>query len=263
MAIALLYLVYRVVLAIIRSVNISIKATVFINVLFLFVFFVALVYILNYHSFFKHNEIQSFIKTLRSTLELTLILLSIIAILYMMIGFFGKKYTLRVENFNIGGINVFFDKSSEVFIKSVGTFIGSKRTLFSFNKRRDNISEVLDAYHESYKFIRSNIDLLDQEKDSDISHVSAKIMKKLNDFLTTHQNDYRRWYNNVLEKDVIILDDVEIKVHLTTIEEVQSHYYRYEELIEDISRINEYMRSDEVKQLLRITIFDWEEDIHA
>lgn len=260
---AIIYLVYSFIMIIVRSFTINIKLSLFMKVILLFCFFVALVFILDYHSFFELSYIKSLIRTLKTTLELTLILLAILTILYMMIGLLGKKYTLRVENFNIGGINVFFDKSSEVFLKSVGTFIAAKRTLFYFDKQRDNISDVLDAYYEVYKFIRSNIDLLDQERDSDIAHVSAKIMKKLNKFLTTHQNDYRRWYNNVIEEDTIILESGKIKVHLTTIEDVQRHYYRYEEFIEDIAIINEYMRSDEVKQLFKINLFEWEEEFHA
>lgn len=260
---AALYLFYRFISNIADKKSLNMKVSIMINVMFIYLVLLSLVYVMDYHSFFKIVHIQSLIKTFKSTLELMVVLFAIFTIIYLMIGVFGKKYTLRVENFNIGGINIFFDKSSEVFIKSVGTFIGAKRTLFSFNKQRDNISEVLDAYYEVYKFIRSNIDLLDQDRDSDIAHVSIEIIMRLNRFLTKHQNDYRRWYNKIVEKDKILCDGKDIKVHSTTIEEVQSHYYRYDEIIVDIAKINEYMRSNEVKKIFRINLFEWEEDINA
>lgn len=237
----------------------NIHTPLFINILAFLGFFFSIVYILNNHNFFKRKYVLSFIESTKSTLQVFLLGIIIVVIAYIMIGFFGKRYTLRVDNFNIGGINVFFDKSNEVYIKTVGTFIGSKRTIFYFYKTRDSISQVLDAYYEVYKFIRSNIELLDSEKDAEIYEVSVNILIMLNNFLTKHQNDYRRWFNKVLADDKIVLEDsTEIIVHSTTIEDVQKHYYRYEEVIEDIAKINEYMKSSNIKEIFLIKFFDWE-----
>ncbi|WP_407350110.1 hypothetical protein VNN41_06905 [Lactococcus garvieae] len=193
-------------------------------------------------------------------LQIMLIFIAIIVFLYMLVGFFGRRYTLRVDKFNIGGINILFDQSNEIFIKTVGTFIAAKRTLFNFDKSRDNIYQVLDAYYTTYQFIRDNLELLDPDKDEEIYQLSVNILKKLNNFLTTHQNDYRRWYDRITADDKIIIseDDI-IIVHSTTIEDVQKHYYRYTEIIEDIQNINTFMKDMSVKEIFNIKRFDWEE----
>lgn len=42
----------------------------------------------------------------------------------------------------------------------------SKRTLFQFNPKRDNISEVLDSYYSVYNYIRENLELLDKDENN-------------------------------------------------------------------------------------------------
>lgn len=222
--------------------------------------FLAVTYILFYYSFFKNEIALSFLSTMEELLKIMLIMLGLIGFLYMLIGFFGRRYTLRVDKFNIGGINILFDQSSEIFIKTVGTFIAAKRTLYEFYVVRDNIDQVLDAYFESYKFIRDNLELLDCEKDKELYDVSVSIIKKLNDFLTTHQSDYRRWYGRITADDRIQIDKkTTITVHNTTIEEVQKHYYRYDEIIKDIQELNSFMKSERIRDAFNIKRFEWEE----
>ncbi|MFP7306797.1 hypothetical protein SFC81_04400 [Enterococcus faecalis] len=223
-------------------------------------FFFLLAYILTDLEIFNNQFVNNYGRTVKNMLEILLLFLAVLAIFYTLIGFFGKRYTLRVDNFNIGGINVFFDKSNEIFIKTVGTFIASKRSIFYFKKERDNIYEVLNSYYSVYDFIRSNIELLDSEKDKELYEISVDILKKLNNFLTKHQNDYRRWYDKIISDDKILTYRKEIVVHRTTIEEVQKEYYRYEEILKDIYEINEYMSSDIVKNSFQINFFDWSDE---
>ena len=231
-----------------------------IPIIFTTIIFLATAYILFYFKFFKQAYVVDFIATMEKLLQIMLIFIAIIVFLYMLIGFFGRRYTLRVDKFNIGGINILFDQSNEIFIKTVGTFIAAKRTLFKFNESRDNIYEVLDAYYLTYKFIRDNLELLDPERDEEIYQVSVNILKKINNFLTNHQNDFRRWYDKTKADDkIIISEDETIIFHSTTIEEVQKHYYRYDEIIEDIIGINTFMKDAGVKEIFNIKGFNWEE----
>lgn len=224
------------------------------------IMFCAVAYISLYFKFFKQPFVIEFTRTIEKLLQIMLMLLAIVAFLYVLIGFFGRRYTLRVDKFNIGGINILFDQSNEIFTKTVGTYIAAKRTLFNFDEVRDNIDQVLDAYYDSYKFIRNNLELLDSQKDAELYQLSVDIIKHLNDFLTKHQNDYRRWYDKIKDDDKIEVDSINIIiVHSTTIENVQKHYYRYNELIPDIKDLNDFMKDIRIKEAFRISRFDWEE----
>lgn len=68
-------------------------------------------------------------------IQIIIIFAVVILIIYAVVGFWGKRYSLRVVNFNIGGINVFFDKSSEIFVKAVGGFIASKEHYLNLIKK--------------------------------------------------------------------------------------------------------------------------------
>lgn len=213
--------------------------------------------------FFTKPFINQLINSILEMLRIVLLLLAVFALTYVIIGFFGKKYSLRVDNFNIAGINVFFDKSSEIYIKAVGSFLMSKRTLFNFNPKRDNIDEVLDSYYSVYNYIRENLELLDQEDDGALYLISIETLKKLNNFLTKHQNDYRRWYKkNEKENKINVGDGKTITVHNTTIEEVQKHYYRYDEILKDFNSINVFFKSNEFQDSFKINSIHWrnEED---
>lgn len=227
-------------------------------VLILLVFFL-LAYILTSLKVFYNTLVKDYIVTTKDMLQILFLFILIMAFFYVLVGFLGKRYTLRVDKFNIGGINVLFDRSNEIYIKTVGTFISSKRSLFNFKRERDNIYEVLNVYYEVYNFIRSNLELLDPIKDKALYSTSVDILKMLNQFLTKHQNDYRRWYEKVISADEIYSHGKKIVVHETTIERVQKNYYRYAEILKDINEVNKYMSSQSIRNVFRIKVFDWEE----
>lgn len=240
------------------------KESMVLDIAFLIIIFFLVASILNIYDFFNNDVIMTYISTVKNMMQILLLFLIILVVGYAVIGFLGKRYSLRIDNFNIGGINIFFDKSNEIFIKTVGTFIASKRTLFNFNKKRDNISEVLNAYYETYKYIKDNIELLNNKKDKELYSLSVEMLKKLNNFLATHQNDYRRWYDKITESDEIKISSSEsIIVHKTTIEIVQKNYYRYDELLEGIKSINEYFSQENIQNAFKIEEFDWSEELDA
>lgn len=261
-AITALFVLYSLFLLLRKVIPNGMKASIICRIIVCLLGLLSLVYVLSYFEIFSNKKFISYMTDLKSFVQYILLFLMISFVLYIMIGFFGKRYTLRVENFNIGGINVFFDKSNEIYIKTVGTFIKSKRTLFSFDKSRDNIRDVIKTYYSVYDFIRSNLELLNPEVDIELYSMSVELLKKLNQFLTKHQSDYRRWYEKIVEDDIIKFEhDEEIIVHNTTIEDVQKHYYRYDEILSDIQAINNFMKNKELGSIFDINHFDWESDI--
>lgn len=194
---------------------------------------------------------------------LVLIMLLFVKFLFNVI---RKKYTFEIDCINLGGIHFIPDKSHDVFIKRVSNYVSSKRTLFCFNERKDNINDVLDVYFDVYNLIRNNLRLLSSRNDSEMREVSIKTLKKLNTFLTSYQNDYRRWYKHIIENDVISTSDdknEDIIVHETTIYEVQKHYYKYDEIIEGINKINDFMNNEKVRNQLHLDCFIWEDHTNA
>ena len=234
---------------------------IIILVTFTLLVFLSLAYISFYFDIFNEKYVNEFISAMETLLKIMLILITLLVFFYVLIGFFGRRYTLRVDNFNIGGINILFDQSNAIYIKTVGTYIGSKRTLFTIYESRDNIYQLLDVYYKTYNFIRDNLELLDPKQDKEIYDLSVDILKKINGFLTTHQNDYRRWYDQITAIDRITTGEGkdDIIVHSTTIEDVQKNYYRYSEIISGIKDVNSFMKEKQVREKFNIHRFDWEE----
>ncbi|WP_317912653.1 hypothetical protein [Carnobacterium maltaromaticum] len=237
--------------------NLKFLNSMFFNIVLILFFLFLAVYFLGEYSIFSNEKVILYIDTSKKLIQLLLWLLGIGVTLFVLIGFFGKRYSLRVDNFNIGGINIFFDKSFEIYTKAVGSFLATKRSIVCFDERFDNIDEVLNSYYSIYEFIRENLQLLDPVKDEDIYEISTNMLGKLNQFLTKNQNDYRRWYKNVVEKDTINHGNKVIIVHATNIEDVQKCYYRYDAIIKDFKDINEFFKSNEIEKIFKIKSYDW------
>jgi len=227
----------------------KLNSTIF-YIILSFLLLLSAVFVLTEFNFFQNESVLAFTNTLTEVLKVSLVFTALLVLIYIFIGFLGKKYSLRVDNFNIGGINILFDQSNEIFVKSVQSYLDSKRSLENFKPKRDNISEVLDSYYKTYNYIRDNLGLLDEEKDEKLYNKSIEILENLNCFLTKHQNDYRRWFDKIKQNDVIKNNDEEIIVHQTTIEEVQKNYYRYNELITDFKKINQYFKNIDLYKIL-------------
>lgn len=230
-----------------------------------------LVYLLNYFEVTKNEKVIEFVNTLFIALKIMMLFITVVVVLLAIIGFWGKRYSLRVDNFNIGGINVLFDRSNEIFIRAVGGLLETKRSIFEFDKKVDNIYEVFNSYYDIYKYLRDNIELLDSEKDAELYTITIKMIHDLNGFLTKHQNDYRRWYDKVSNENIVYIYDVannkykneNFKFHEATIEVVQEQYYRYVELISDFQKINSDFKDPRIMTNFKLENTVWRENNNA
>lgn len=228
------------------------------DIALILLFFLLVSYLLATYNFFNKKIVISYMFAIKEMLQIIVFVIIFLFFTFVLTSFLGKRYSLRVDNFNLGGINVIFDKSNQIFIKTVGTYISSKRSLFKFNEQRDNIFEVLNTYYDVYNVIRKNLELLDSEEDNKLYEISFGILKHINVFLTKHQNDYRRWYDKVVSDNRIVLKDApDIIVHKTTIETIQKRYYRYDEILSDIKNLNQYMSKPEIAKILNINTHYW------
>jgi hypothetical protein len=173
------------------------------------------------------------------------------------------KWAFRVEKLSIGGFNVLFDNPNNLYKRQVRTFLDTKRTLFVVDFEHDNFKETFDSYYETYKFLRDEIKILGDagEKQSKITKkvpeslhlykLSNLVIRMLNNFLTTHQSDYRRWYTYMEKSD-------EQKFYLEPIGKLQRGYGNYAKLCDDFRKINEFfIRS--VAHEFNIDVDKWRE----
>ncbi|EDN8891634.1 hypothetical protein GVJ89_13060, partial [Listeria monocytogenes] len=87
--------------------------TMIVNIIFSVSVFLLLANVLSTSNFFHKSAVKTYVETVKNMIQIIIIFAVVILIIYAVVGFWGKRYSLRVDNFNIGGINVFFDKSSE------------------------------------------------------------------------------------------------------------------------------------------------------
>ncbi|MBS7825179.1 hypothetical protein J7547_08150 [Wohlfahrtiimonas chitiniclastica] len=196
----------------------------------------------------------------------TIILL--IAIVICFISFIKNKYSIKVEQLSLGGINILFDRREILFINSVQNFFDTKRTLFCIDEKYDNFAEVFQSYYETYNFIRQEMKLLDPSKDKALYKLSNDILVRLNQFLTKNQNNYLRWYKYISETNQELIgldefdkDDVKAKqrhFYNMPINDIQSKYYSYNNLINEFKGINEFFTA-EIAKKFKVDISKWEQ----
>jgi len=145
----------------------------------------------------------------------------------------ANKWVIKVEKLNVGGASIIFEKPEELFNQQIRNFMNTKRTLFFFDPERDNISDTLTSYYKTYEFIRENMAVYDTKssQDSDYYKTGNKMIHTLNEFLTSHQSNYRRWFNNKTEN----MTDEEYN---KCISEIQRDYRKYEEIIAGFEVVN-------------------------
>lgn len=191
-----------------------------------------------------------------STTLFALIPLLLITLLLVFIGL--KKWAFRVEKLSIGGFNVLFDNPNQLFKRQLRTFLDTKRTLFKVDFEHDNIKETLDSYFEVYKFVRDEIKILGDakkrrsnkvSKGTHLYDLSNEIIKELNNFLTTHQSNYRRWYTYLEKRD-------EENFYMKPIGELQQGYHHYEQLKTDFEKLNKFF-TEQVATEFDINIEKW------
>ncbi|EPL6453488.1 hypothetical protein N0G65_000605 [Providencia rettgeri] len=194
--------------------------------------------------------------------------MSLIVIAVCLIGFIMNKYSMKVEKLSLGGISILFDRREILFTNSVKNFLDTKRTLFCINKQYDNFAEVFQSYHETYNFIRQEMRILDPQKDIVFYKISNDILMSLNQFLTKNQNNYMRWYKYISEtnQELIKLDEFDKDdinpeqrhFYNMPINDIQSKYYFYNDLIKEFKIINEFFTTRIAKQF-NVDISKWVE----
>ena len=195
--------------------------------------------------------------------------ISVIVVVFCIISFIKNKYSIKVEQLSFGGINILFDRREILFTNSVQNFFDTKRTLFCIDEKHDNFAEVFQSYYETYNFIRQEIKILDPQKDSNLYKISNDILMRLNQFLTKNQNNYLRWYKYISEtnQELIKLDEFgenDIKseqrhFYNMPINDIQSKYYSYNDLIKEFKAINEFFKT-EISGKFKVDISKWEKN---
>lgn len=190
-----------------------------------------------------------------------------ISIVICFISFIKNKYSIKVEQLSLGGINILFDRREILFINSVQNFFDTKRTLFCIDKKHDNFAEVFQSYYETYNFIRQEMKLLDPSKDKELYKISNDILLRLNQFLTKNQNNYLRWYKYISENNQELInldefgkDDVKPEqrhFYNMPINDIQSKYYSYNDLIKEFKAINDFFKTKIAGQF-KVDISKWE-----
>ncbi len=126
--------------------------------------------------------------------------------------------------------------------KSVKVPLDTKRTIFKIDFAHDNFKETFDSFFEIYRFFRDEIKILGNAKKKkrktnnetvELYNLANETIKVLNNFLTEHQSNYRRWYIYIEKKH-------EEDFYLKPIGELQKNYSNYEKLCNDFMFINDF-----------------------
>lgn len=193
------------------------------------------------------NPIFSRVKNNFTIVSSTIITILVCIISYVMFtSYLGKKYSLRIDRLSLGGLNILFDTSRTLYIKSVANYLDSKRTLFRIEPKYDNFSDVFESYFQTYNFFRKEMIILDPQKDKDLYDLTNNILQELNKFLTIHQNNYRRWYEKVSSDNLTEYSHEGSGKYFynTPICEIQEEYYDYDNLLKGFQSINLFFENN-------------------
>ncbi|MCY8977784.1 hypothetical protein [Bacillus atrophaeus] len=186
---------------------------------------------------------------------MTNFLILILPLFLFVLVWFGwtlNKWAFKIEKLTLGGFNILFDNPVKLYKRSVQSFLDTKRTLFLIDPSRDNFDETLTSYYKTYEFFRNEMKILDNQRkkgkffdgeQEKLYAITNEIIQKLNEFLTSHQNNFKRWYKYVSDNnEVKVLNDEEfLEFHLTPIDKIQEQYYRYNEICEGFKEINQFV----------------------
>lgn len=236
------------------------------------VFFLTVIFLLGVYwaiwqdfSFLEDNKFFKNLKIINSFLFGFIPLLLLIVVIT---GFIVNKWAFRIEKVSLGGFNILFDDPVKLYKRSVRSFLDTKRTLFNIDFERDNFDETLTSYYKTYEFFRNEMKILDNERkkgrwnkkeQQELYELTNFIIQVLNEFLSSHQNNFRRWYKYVSESNEVKRIDGEgtLEFHMTPIQEVQRHYYSYTEICIGFKEINQFF-SNEVNQTFNVNLAKWE-----
>ena len=151
-----------------------------------------------------------------------------------MSGLINGTTSLKIDKLSLGGLNILFDTSRTLYINSVSNYLDSKRTLFRIVPEYDNFLEVFESYFQTYSFFRTEMKILDPQRDKELYDLTNNILQELNKFLTINQNNYRRWYQKISSDNSTEYppEGSEKYFYNTPIGEIQEKYYAYKDLLE-------------------------------
>lgn len=172
--------------------------------------------------------------------------LLIVSLLIFVVIYCKSKFTFEISSFSIGNINVNVKNTDQIVKSNIKNYLNTKRTLFLIDLKYDNFYEVFDSYYKVYCFLRDQIQLCDRNTNSNIYECINNAFEKLNIFLTKHQSNYRRWYENERLKDEFA--DMDIY-------DIQKEYRHYDELCSDFEKINISM--SKLAEIFNINIEKW------
>lgn len=204
------------------------------------------------------SNVNFIIKVLNKSLPLLVII--IIFIGYKVL---SNKWVFRIEKFNLGGVSVICNNPEDIFKQQVKNFLNTKRTLFQIDEKRDNFYDTINSYYQVYNFLRDEIKIYDIESskksfdekskikkwfhklnseneesntETNCYKKANKMIKELNEFLTSHQSDFRRWYEYLTNNEMS-------KIYNKRIYDIQKDYGRYDEIVEDFKKVNKFFCS--------------------
>lgn len=154
-----------------------------------------------------------------------------IIILVLLISILSKIH-IKFNKFTFCGLEIILNNPSNIVKIDIKNFLNTKRSLFFFNEKIDTISDVLNSYYLTYQFFRDEISKYENLKSSDFEYYNYinDVLVSLNIFLSKHQNNYNRWYNEIIKNN-----------SSTDIVDIQKKYRYYDELLQDIKKVNTKM----------------------
>lgn len=212
------------------------------------------------------NRILTNIKILSTVLFLILPLIILAGVIF---GLMANKWAFKLEKVSLGGFNLLFDNPVRLYKRTIRSLLDTKRTLFKIDFERDNFDETLTSYYKTYEFFRNEMKILDSERrrgkwrkkeQRELYDVTNNILQVLNEFLTSHQNNFRRWYKYISEKNEVKKISGEgdsLEFHMTPISEIQRQFYRYEEICRGFEEVNRFFVT-EVNQYFEVNLEKWE-----
>lgn len=158
---------------------------------------------------------------------------ALIICVLILLGFIAVKigYNISVTSVSIGAFGIQIKNPDKLVKNNIRNYLNTKRSLFEIDLDNDNLVEVLDSYHEIYKWLRGQFELYDSDTKSEVYKDLNAMLALLNCFLTRYQSNYRLWYEHILDEEYADKD----------IAELQKDYRHYEEMSVDIKKLNEAM----------------------
>lgn len=192
------------------------------------------------------NNIKFMVRVISTSLPVIFFL-----VMFIVYKVLNQRLVFRVEKLNLGGLNIIFDNPNKIFIQQVKNFLNTKRTLFKLDVSKDNFYETIDSYYSVYNFLREEIKVFDSKSSKECMSYSAanNMLQELNIFLTTHQNNFKRWFEYVTDKNIDTNYNKDIN-------EIQQEYRNYTQIVDDFKKLNKVFCS--IASVFEIDINKWD-----